>query len=74
MRRFYSGNLTKLNNKALYGHEIPHLFTYSDASNTGVAPIYKENCKLNTCNKSNKVFFRFNEKFIEKQTRKVAHR
>ena len=23
---------------------------------------------------SNKVFFRFNERFIEKQTRKVAHR
>ena len=45
-------NITKLNNKSLYGHEIPHLFIYSDASNTGLASVYKENGKLNMCKKN----------------------
>ena len=41
--------ITKLNNKFLYGHEIPHLFIYSDASNTGLASVYKETGKLHMC-------------------------
>ena len=45
--------ITKLNNKSLYGHEIPHLFIYSDASNTGLASVYKENGKLNIYKKIN---------------------
>ena len=42
-------NITKLNNKSLYGHKIAHLFIYSNASNTGLASIYEENGKLNMC-------------------------
>ena len=38
--------------KSLYGHEKPHLFIYSDASNTGPASVYKENGKLNMCKKN----------------------
>ena len=38
--------------KSLYGHENPHLFIYSDASNTGLASVYKENGKLNMCKKN----------------------
>ena len=45
-------NIGKLNNKSLYGHEIPQLFIYSDASNTGLASVYKENGKLNMCIKN----------------------
>ena len=35
-------NITKLNNKSLYGHEIPHLFIYSDTINTGLASVIKK--------------------------------
>ena len=49
---FWKFNITKLNNKSLYGYEIPHLFIYSDASNTGPASVYKENGKLNMCKKN----------------------
>ena len=44
---FWKFNKRKLNNKSLYRHEIPYLFIYSDASNTGLASVYKENGKLN---------------------------
>ena len=82
MKEFFSGNLTyKLNNKSLCTHEIPYLLFCSDASNTGIASLYRENSKLNICKKnlkmerwSNKIFFRFDGKFIGKQTQKVAHR
>ena len=53
--------ITKLNNKSLYGHEIPHLFIYSDASNTGLASVYKENGKLNMCKKN----FNFIEETVD---------
>ena len=43
-------NIRKLNTKSLYRH--PHLFIYSDASNTGLASVYKENDKLNICKKN----------------------
>ena len=46
---FWKFNIRKLNNKSLYRHEIPHLFIYADASNTGLASVYKENGKLNMC-------------------------
>ena len=48
---YWKFNITKLNNKSLYGHEIPHLFIYSDASNTSLASVYKENGQLNMCKK-----------------------
>ena len=43
---FWKFNI-KLNDKSLYRHKIPHLFIYSDASNTGFASVYKENGKKN---------------------------
>ena len=49
---FWKFDITKLNNKSLYGHEIPHLFIYSDTSNTGLASVYKKNGKLNICKKN----------------------
>ena len=49
---FWKFNMRKLNNKSLYRHETPHLFIYSDASNTGLALVYKENGKLNMCKKN----------------------
>ena len=61
---FWKFNIRKLNNKSLYRHEIPHLFIFSDASNTGLVSVYKENGKLKICNKN------FN--FIEET--KVLHR
>ena len=33
---FWKFNIRKFNNKSLHRHEIPHLFIYSDASNTGL--------------------------------------
>ena len=54
---FWKFNIRKLNNKSLYGHEIPHLFIYSDASNTGLASVYKENGKLNMCKKNFRGFY-----------------
>ena len=47
--------------KSLYGHENPHLFIYSDASNTGLASVYKENGKLNMCKKN----FNFIEETVD---------
>ena len=44
---FWKLNIRKLNDKSLYGHENPHLFIYSDLSNTSLASVYKENGKLN---------------------------
>ena len=49
---FWKSNIRKLNNKSLYGHEIPHLFICSDASNTGLSSVYKENSKLNKWKKN----------------------
>ena len=49
---FWKFSITKLNSKSLYGYEIPHLFIYSDPSNTGLASVYKKNGKLNMCKKS----------------------
>ena len=58
---YWKFTITKLNNKSLYGHEIPHLFIYSDASNTGLASVYKENGKLNMCKKN----FNFIEETVD---------
>ena len=82
LKEFFSGNLTyKLNNKSLCTHEVPYLLFYSEAINTGIASLCKENSKLNICKKklkmerwSNKIFFRFDGKFIDKKTQKVARR
>ena len=49
---FWKFSIRKLNNKSLYGHEIPHLFICSDASNTGLPSVYKENSKLNKWKKN----------------------
>ena len=46
---FWKFNIRKFHKKCLYGHEIPHLFIYSAASNTGLASVSKENGKLNMC-------------------------
>ena len=45
-------NIKQSNNKSLSGHETPHLFIYSDESNTGLASVYEENGKLNMCKKN----------------------
>ena len=49
---FWKFNITKLNKKSLYRYEISHLFIYSDANNTGLASVYKENGKSNMCQKN----------------------
>ena len=49
---FWKFNIGILNNKSLYRHEIPHLFTYSGAGNTGLASVYEENGMFNVCKKS----------------------
>ena len=75
---FWKFDIRKLNNKSLCRHEIPHLFIYSDASSIGLVnfakflrtPFLTEHLRWLLV----KIFFRFNKKFIEKQTRKVAHR
>ena len=54
---FWKFNIRKLNNKSFYRNEIPNLFIYSDASNTALASVYKENGKLNMCNKNFRGFY-----------------
>ena len=47
----------KFNNNSFYLHETPHLFIYSEASNTGRASVYKENGKLNMRKKNFRGFY-----------------
>ena len=54
---FWKFNIRKLNNKSFYLHEIPHLFIYSEGSNTGLASLYKENGKLNMRKKNFRGFY-----------------
>ena len=64
---FWKFNITKLNKKSFYGYEIPHLFIYSEVSNTGLTSVYKENGKLNMrkknfrgfCNPSSRKLYHF---------------
>ena len=46
---FWNKNLIKLNSKVFIQYQIPKLIVSSDASNTGVAAYFTENCKQNIC-------------------------
>ena len=46
---FWNKNLIKLNSKVFIQYQIPKLIVSSDASNTGVAAYFTENCKQNVC-------------------------
>ena len=49
---FWKFNIGKSNNKYLYRHETAHLFIHSGWSKSGLAPMFKENGKLNICKKN----------------------
>ena len=69
---FWKVNIAKLSNKSLYGHEIPHLFIYPDTSNTDLASVYKENCKLKMC-KKNFNFIEETKSCIWKELEAIKH-
>ena len=49
---FWKFNIKVLNFKSLVNLGIPYLFIYSDASNEGLASVYKEKGKLRICSKN----------------------
>ena len=51
-----------MNIKSICSYNIPHLFTYSDGSDTGLASICKDHVKLNIWTKTF-WFYRKNRKF-----------
>ena len=52
LRKFYFGSFNNLNNKSLREYKIPSLFVYSDASNNGLASVYKDKGKSFMCYKN----------------------
>ena len=51
LRKFYFGSFNNLNNKSFREYKIPSLFVYSDASNNGLASVYKDKGKSLICYK-----------------------
>ena len=49
---FWKFNIRNLNNKAFREYKITSLFVYSDASNNGLASVYKDKCKSFICYKN----------------------
>ena len=44
---FWKNNIKIINKRVIKEYKIPSLFVYSDASNLGLASVYKEKCKDN---------------------------
>jgi len=49
---FWKFNFIKLNKRAIIENNIPNLFIYSDASDTGIASFFNDKGKINICYKN----------------------